>query len=146
MSLLVVAAIEAEAAHVPQGVPLVITGIGKTAAAVAVTRALVEHPDRATLEVVNIGTAGAPRDGLDGLHEVGHVLNHDLSADAIRRLVAAGTTVGWHAAAGAWCVLPAEIAERLVEQRRHLGGRRHKRLGRRRGRRRRAGPAARGWR
>ena len=62
MSLLVVAAIEAEAAHVPQGVPLVITGIGKTAAAVAVTRALVEHPDRATLEVVNIGTAGALRD------------------------------------------------------------------------------------
>lgn len=86
MSLLVVAAIAAEAAHVPPGVPLVVTGIGKTAAAVAVTRAIAEHPDRAGLQVVNIGTAGALRDGLQGLHEVGHVLNHDLSADAIRAL------------------------------------------------------------
>lgn len=123
MSLLVVAAIEAEAAHVPQGVPLVITGIGKTAAAVAVTRALVEHPDRATLEVVNIGTAGALRDGLDGLHEVGHVLNHDLSADAIRALgfdpqeeISLDGGRGVHLASGDLFVSDPSVRSRLAER------------------------------
>jgi nucleoside phosphorylase len=38
------------------------------------------------LIVVNIGTAGALRDGLEGLHLPGAVINHDLSADAIRTL------------------------------------------------------------
>ncbi len=38
--ILVVAATAAEAAHVPPGLPVVVTGLGKTAAAVATTRAL----------------------------------------------------------------------------------------------------------
>lgn len=83
--MLVVAATHAEAAHVPEHLPVVVTGMGKTAAAVAVTEALV-GVDVAGLVVVNIGTAGALRDSLEGLHEVGSVLNHDLSADAIRAL------------------------------------------------------------
>jgi adenosylhomocysteine nucleosidase len=85
VSLLVVAATEAEAAHVPAGTDVVVTGLGKTAAAVATTRALLER-DRAGLTVVNIGTAGALRPGVEGLHEIGTVLNHDISADAIRAL------------------------------------------------------------
>ena len=85
MTVLVVTATEAEAAHVPAGLDVVVTGLGKTAAAVATTRALLER-DRAGLTVVNIGTAGALRPGVEGLHEVGTVLNHDISAAAIRAL------------------------------------------------------------
>lgn len=85
-SLLIVAATRAEAAYVPPNLPLVITGLGKTAAAVATTRALAGLSSLAGLTVINIGTAGALRDGLSGLHEPGVVVNHDLNADAIRAL------------------------------------------------------------
>jgi adenosylhomocysteine nucleosidase len=82
---LVVAATEAEAAYVPRGLPVVITGLGKTAAAVATTRALA-GVDPARTRVLNVGTAGALRDGLEGLHLPGLVLNHDMNAEAIRAL------------------------------------------------------------
>lgn len=81
----VVAATKAEAAHVPPHLPLVITGLGKTAAAVATTRALAGmHAERTC--VVNVGTAGALHDGLEGLHLPGVVLNHDMNAEAVRAL------------------------------------------------------------
>ena len=64
---LVVAATNAEAAYVPGQLPLVITGLGKTAAAVGTARAL-SGVDLAGLTVLNIGTAGALRAGLSGLH------------------------------------------------------------------------------
>ena len=86
MHLLVVAAIEAEAAHVPEGLEVLITGVGKTLAAVEVTRAICEHPRREELVVVNIGTAGALRPDVTGVHEIGTVVNHDLSAEPIRQL------------------------------------------------------------
>lgn len=82
---LVVSATRAEAAHVPTGLPVVITGIGKTKAATAVTRALLES-DRTGLVVLNVGTAGALRDGRDGLFLPSTVINHDISADALRAL------------------------------------------------------------
>ena len=84
--VLVVAATQAEAAYVPAGLPLLVTGIGKTAAATAVARALASYDDLAGLEIVNIGTAGALHDHHEGLHEPGVVLNHDLNAEAIRAL------------------------------------------------------------
>jgi adenosylhomocysteine nucleosidase len=84
--VLVVAATVAEAAHVPPGLPLVITGLGKTAAAVATARALAAYGDASRVTVVNIGTAGTLHEGLDGLHEVGTVLNHDINADVVRSL------------------------------------------------------------
>jgi adenosylhomocysteine nucleosidase len=68
-----------------RGLPVVITGIGKTAAAVATTEALATR-DRDGLTVMNIGTAGALRDGLTGLFTPGTVLNHDLNADALRAI------------------------------------------------------------
>lgn len=83
--ILVVAATRAEAAHVPSGLETVITGLGKTAAAVATTRALAGR-DLEDLVVVNLGTAGALREGLAGLHEVGVVVNHDINAEAVRAL------------------------------------------------------------
>jgi len=83
MSVLVVVATEAEAEFVPSGMRMVVTGIGKTAAAVAVTRAVLqERPS----EIVNVGSAGALRHGLSGLFEVGTVLNHDMNGDAVRAL------------------------------------------------------------
>lgn len=85
-SVLVVSATTAEAAHVPPDLPLVITGMGKTAAAAATARALAVYDDLSGLTVVNIGTAGALRPGLTGLFEPGSVLNHDLSADVVRAL------------------------------------------------------------
>lgn len=80
---LIVSATRPEAAHVPAGLPLVITGVGKTAAATAVTRALMEV-DRQDLLVLNIGTAGALRDDREGLFLPGRVINHDISAEALR--------------------------------------------------------------
>ncbi len=81
-----VTAVAEEAAYVPEGVPVLVTGIGKTAAAVAVTRALSAQTDLTDLVVLNLGTAGALRPGLSGLHAPVAVINHDLSADAIRSL------------------------------------------------------------
>jgi nucleoside phosphorylase len=83
--ILVVAATRAEAAHVPSRLPVVVTGLGKTAAAVATTQALVGVDPARTL-VVNIGTAGALHDGLEGIHLPGTTINHDMNADAIRAL------------------------------------------------------------
>ncbi|HSU03069.1 MAG TPA: nucleosidase [Nocardioides sp.] len=85
-SFLVVAATAAEAAHVPADLSLVITGLGKTAAAAVTARALAAYDDTSGLTVLNIGTAGALRPGLTGLFEPGVVLNHDISADVIRSL------------------------------------------------------------
>lgn len=84
MTTLLVAATKAEAAYLPSDLPLVITGIGKTAAAAAIARALTETTG--ITEVVNLGTAGALRDGLEGLHLPGTVLNHEISAEALRVL------------------------------------------------------------
>ena len=67
----------------PPGMRTIITGIGKTAAAVATTRAVLEERPS---HVVNVGSAGALRDGLFGIFEVGMVLNHDMNGDAIRAL------------------------------------------------------------
>lgn len=83
MSVLVVVATEAEAEHVPAGLRMVVTGIGKTAAAVATTRAVLQ--ERPT-EIVNVGSAGALQPGLTGLFEIGSVVNHDMNGDAIRAL------------------------------------------------------------
>jgi adenosylhomocysteine nucleosidase len=83
VSTLVVVATSAEAQFVPAALRTVVTGLGKTAAAVRTTRALLD--DRPA-QVVNIGSAGALRDGLSGVFEIGRVVNHDMNADAIRAL------------------------------------------------------------
>lgn len=86
MRPLVVVAAESEARYLRDDVPVVLTGIGKTAAAVAVSRALAAFDDLDDVVVINLGTAGALRPGLDGLHEPVAVINHDISAAAIRAL------------------------------------------------------------
>jgi nucleoside phosphorylase len=82
---LVVSAVAGEARYVPAGVPVVVTGVGKTAAAVGTARALAER-DTSDLVVLNVGTTGALRDGLSGLYLPSEVVNHDINADAVRAL------------------------------------------------------------
>lgn len=81
--LLVVVAVRQEAAYL-HDVPVVLTGIGKVAAAVTVSTAIAERrPER----VLNIGTAGALHDGLDGIHRIGRVLEHDVDHAALGALI-----------------------------------------------------------
>lgn len=87
--VLVISATKAEAAHLPGGVDLVVTGVGKVAAAAVTAGELASrsaHGSLADLVVINLGTAGALRPGLSGLFTPGRVLNHDFSAAAIREL------------------------------------------------------------
>ncbi|HEV2071788.1 MAG TPA: nucleosidase [Acidimicrobiales bacterium] len=79
-------ALPEEARYLPGGVRVCITGPGKVRSAVALARALAEAPAQ---RVVNIGTAGALRDGLPGgAHRIGRIIEHDFDAAAIERLTA----------------------------------------------------------
>ena len=87
---LLVCALATEAAHLHAGdLPVLITGVGKVQAAVAVTRAL--GTGRPAM-IVNLGTAGALRDGLTGTHVIHRVVQHDLNSAAIMELT--GLPVG----------------------------------------------------
>lgn len=79
---LVVAATAAEAAHVPSGLTVLVTGIGKVQATLLTTLALAE---RRPSVVLNIGTAGALA-GATGLRLPSVVVNHDFSAAELRLL------------------------------------------------------------
>jgi adenosylhomocysteine nucleosidase len=81
---LLVVALEEEATHLHvSGLPILVTGVGKVNAAMAVAQTLSVRSPRS---VVNIGTAGALRDGLAGTHVIGRVLQHDLDGAAIHAL------------------------------------------------------------
>ncbi|HEX3897778.1 MAG TPA: nucleosidase [Mycobacteriales bacterium] len=82
--ILVVTATRDEARYVAEGLPLLVTGMGKVAAASSVAGWLgAATPLPPDFEVINIGTAGALRDGVSGLHLPGRVLNHDISTDLL---------------------------------------------------------------
>ncbi len=73
---MLVLAVEEEAAHLDRSMPVLLTGMGKVNAASALAAVL----GRGSLPsvVVNLGTAGALRDGLRGTHEVSRAIQHDL--------------------------------------------------------------------
>ncbi|MEU0038747.1 nucleosidase [Streptomyces sp. NPDC006333] len=81
---LIVAAVEEEAAHLDDRFPLLVTGIGKVnaAAALALTLCRGERPR----EIVNLGTAGALKEGLAGVHEISRVVQHDLDTALLHRI------------------------------------------------------------
>jgi adenosylhomocysteine nucleosidase len=79
---LLVTAIEEEAQFFKTDLPVLITGVGKVNAAVSVAVALSEGVRPSAL--VNLGTAGALRPGMGGLHLVGRVFQHDLSSRKLR--------------------------------------------------------------
>ena len=84
--VLVVSATKAEAAHVPPEFEVLVTGIGKVSAAVAVASVLATYGSGRLPLVVDIGTVGALHAHHTGLFTPSRVLNHDLSAAAIRAL------------------------------------------------------------
>lgn len=87
-SPLVVVAVRREAAYLT-GVDVVLTGIGKVAAAVAVSTAIAE---RRPSVVLNVGSAGALRDGLEGVHRIGRVIEHDVDHAALGLLIGEDVT------------------------------------------------------
>ena len=82
---LVVVALRSEAAHLPPG-DVLLTGIGKVAAATTVAAALATRRPRF---VLNVGTAGALHDHLEGPHVIGRVLEHDLDHAFLAGLIGA---------------------------------------------------------
>ena len=83
---LVVVALRQEAAYLVDqpGLDVLLTGIGKVSASFAVATAFAERrPSR----VLNVGTAGALHDGLEGVHRIGRVIEHDLDHEALEALV-----------------------------------------------------------
>ena len=81
---LLVVALDEEAAGLDDRLPVLVTGPGKVCAATALAGALAAHRPSS---VINIGTAGALRSGLDGIHEIGTVLQHDFDDDAIAAIL-----------------------------------------------------------
>lgn len=83
---LFVSATREEAAYLPAGTDLIITGIGTLNCAIALTKELAGRstlPDR----IINIGTAGGLRDGITGVYEIARVFQHDFSSDVISQML-----------------------------------------------------------
>lgn len=79
-----VVALEQEAAAMRGlGPGLLVTGPGKVRAAIA-TAALLARAR--PLEVVNLGTAGALRDGVEGIQVIGRVVQHDFDDAVLQQL------------------------------------------------------------
>lgn len=85
MTILVVAALAEEVAHLPAGVEVTVTGVGKARAAAGLAKRLADGP-RPSL-VVNVGTAGAVDNVVTGLVEIGYVTQHDFPYPAIEALI-----------------------------------------------------------
>lgn len=78
---LLVVALEEEATHLHvTELPVLVTGAGKVNAAVAVATTLGQYSPSS---VVNLGTAGALRDGVTGTIVIGRVIQHDLDDAAL---------------------------------------------------------------
>jgi len=81
---LLVVALREEGEHLHElGLPVLVTGAGKVRAAAATARTLA---DQRPSEVINLGTAGALKDGLEGIHVIGRAVQHDFDGEAIFEL------------------------------------------------------------
>jgi adenosylhomocysteine nucleosidase len=84
---LLVVAVHLEAEHLHTEHPVLVCGVGKVAASTALLTQLAHTPrDAWPSKVINVGTAGALRDGMLGTHVVGEVHQHDLDGRAIAAL------------------------------------------------------------
>ncbi len=82
---LLVVALEEEAAHLHVSeLPVLVTGAGKVNAAIAVATILGQESPS---EIVNLGTAGALREGLIGTHVISRITQHDLDDASLFDLV-----------------------------------------------------------
>lgn len=85
---LIVVAVAAEATDLDEDAPVLLTGIGRLNATLALTDCLHRYLRAGGLPsaIINIGTAGALRPGLSGIHRVGRVLLHDFSHAGVAAL------------------------------------------------------------
>lgn len=101
--ILFVAAVSEEAAHLPEGADLLVTGIGTLPAAITLTEELCTRRAEGRLpeRIVNIGTCGALRDEIpNGVYEIDRVHKHDfqvvmesdIAFDALPREITPVTT------------------------------------------------------
>ncbi|BCJ44123.1 nucleosidase [Actinoplanes ianthinogenes] len=81
---LLVVALSDEAEMLDSDLPILITGMGKVNAALALTAVLAAGPRPSAL--INLGTAGSLRGGITGTHEVSRVIQHDIDARALYTL------------------------------------------------------------
>jgi adenosylhomocysteine nucleosidase len=82
MRLLILAALpsELDGSRAPPGARLIFTGLGKLKSAVSATEAIIEErPDL----VVNYGSAGGIKKGLEGLVEIASVVQRDITTEPI---------------------------------------------------------------
>jgi adenosylhomocysteine nucleosidase len=87
---LLVLAVKEEAEFLEADVPVLLTGMGKVNAAIALTSVLSRGPHPS--EVINLGTAGALRSGWTGTHVISTVIQHDLDSKLLQSLT--GETPG----------------------------------------------------
>lgn len=82
MSVLIITALASELkqTELPKGVALVYCGVGKINAAVATLQAIQTHLPRL---IINFGTAGKINKDLDGLLEIGRVIQRDMTAEPL---------------------------------------------------------------
>ncbi|HYZ53029.1 MAG TPA: nucleosidase [Streptosporangiaceae bacterium] len=84
---LLVLAVPEEAQFLDTTLPVLLTGMGKVNAAAALAMTLGRGP--VPSRIVNLGTAGALRPGLGGMHIVRTVIQHDLDTDLLLKLTSA---------------------------------------------------------
>lgn len=85
---LLVVAVHEEAEYLDSEFGVLVVGIGKVAATSTLLEVLIPLPrERRPRSLLNIGTAGALRQGLSGPHVVGTVIQHDLDSVALAMLV-----------------------------------------------------------
>lgn len=81
---LLVVALEKEAQHLHTGeIPVLVTGVGKICAASSLAAVLARQRPSS---LINLGTAGALREGLRGTHTIGKVIQHDFNHEVIKGL------------------------------------------------------------
>jgi adenosylhomocysteine nucleosidase len=93
VTVLVVAALDEEVPHLPPGVEVMVTGVGKARATAALCKRLAAGPKPSL--VVNVGTAGAVDPVGTGLVEIDYVTQHDFPYDAIDRMLGTVTDRGF---------------------------------------------------
>jgi adenosylhomocysteine nucleosidase len=80
--LLIITALESELKHalLPDGVEIVYSGIGKINAAITSLNAITQYSPR---RIINFGTAGKIKTELQGLLEIGKVIQRDMDAEPL---------------------------------------------------------------
>jgi adenosylhomocysteine nucleosidase len=80
--ILIITALESELKRsaLPSGIEIVYSGVGKINAAITATKAIAEY---APAQIINFGTAGKVNPNLQGLLEIGKVVQRDMQTEPL---------------------------------------------------------------